>query len=516
MEANQITCPQCGLANNALADACIQCGIIFMKKSAKETPAAPDLQQRKAFAAAEARPKETRKPPEIDAFTNEIIQRPDPHGDTVEIPIPRESSVENKSGSPAPQNPEPQADTNSENDEVEMEAIEAAMESVSETVDAEALFLSEVNPDPPTPTAVPADDPKPAGTPSEPENTDDQRDGIVKPDADKAGSQDSRVEARPQKQPAGSSVAGSQEQENPMEKDNGKAQAEVAESAQAEKAATEVAAAPKAADHSITGAMARSPEKEIKPEEKPTATSAETAKAPAETKMMANATIEMTDELTEEKFRENQLAEKAKQDALKKQQEALIKAEALEKQKAAKAQVLKNKKLAEARAEALRNQRVAEIQAEALKKKKETRARAQASGKQEAGRARADALKRQKEAQARAEASSREMQRARNGVPQATAAAAGHHERLLALLKRYKGKAIGINYDNSSEIREAELVDANEEFFSIMVKDKKLQYSYPLKTILTIVEGQEGVEAGEGDKKAKFDAVIKVYPLVPF
>jgi hypothetical protein len=49
-----------------------------------------------------------------------------------------------------------------------------------------------------------------------------------------------------------------------------------------------------------------------------------------------------------------------------------------------------------------------------------------------------------------------------------------------------------------------------------MVKDKKLQYSYPLKSILTIIEGQEGVETGLDDKKLKFDAVIKVYPLVSF
>jgi len=86
----------------------------------------------------------------------------------------------------------------------------------------------------------------------------------------------------------------------------------------------------------------------------------------------------------------------------------------------------------------------------------------------------------------------------------------------LGLLKRYKGKAIGINYDNSIEIKEAELIEANEEFFSVMVKDKKLQYSYPLKSILTIIEGQEGVETGRDDKKLKFDAVIKVYPLVAF
>jgi hypothetical protein len=193
-----------------------------------------------------------------------------------------------------------------------------------------------------------------------------------------------------------------------------------------------------------------------------------------------------------------------------------MKAEALERQKAAQAEALKKKKLAQARAEALRNQRAAEIKAEALKKKKEVMARTQASIRQEAARARADVLKKQKEAQARVEASSRDTQLAKSGMPQAAAATTSHHERLLGLLKRYKGKAIGINYDNSSEIREAELVDANEEFFSVMVKDKKLQYSYPLKTILTIVEGREGVETGEGDKKAKFDAVIKVYPLVLF
>ena len=173
---------------------------------------------------------------------------------------------------------------------------------------------------------------------------------------------------------------------------------------------------------------------------------------------------------------------------------------------------MKKKKLA--KVQAIKKQKAAQAKAEALKKKKEALAKARVLKKQEANQARADALKKQKEAQAMAEASSQEVQCASTGMPQAAAASVNHYERLLGLLKRYKGKAIGINYDNSSDIREAELVDANEEFFSVRVKDKKLQYSYPLKTILTIVEGQEGVEAGEGDKKAKFDAVIKVYPLV--
>jgi hypothetical protein len=175
---------------------------------------------------------------------------------------------------------------------------------------------------------------------------------------------------------------------------------------------------------------------------------------------------------------------------------------------------MKKKKLARAQAEALKKQKAAQAKAEALKKKKEALAKARALKKQEATQARADALKKQKEAQAMAEASSQEVECASTEMTGAAAAGMNPYERMLGLLKRYKGKAIGINYDNSSDIREAELVDANEEFFSVRVKDKKLQYSYPLKTILTIVEGQEGVEAGEGNKKAKFDAVIKVYPLV--
>ena len=60
------------------------------------------------------------------------------------------------------------------------------------------------------------------------------------------------------------------------------------------------------------------------------------------------------------------------------------------------------------------------------------------------------------------------------------------------------------------------LVEANDEFFSVFVKDQKLNYSHPLKTILTIIEGQDGVEAGTAEQKAKFKAVVKVYPLVLF
>ena len=170
------------------------------------------------------------------------------------------------------------------------------------------------------------------------------------------------------------------------------------------------------------------------------------------------------------------------------------------------------------KAEALKKQKAAQAIAEALKKRKEAQAKVKSVKGHKTARTRVEALKKQKEAQAIAEASAREIQVASSSVQEAVSQTTGKglktHEKLLGLLKRYKGKAIGINYDNSAEIREAELIEANEEFFSVMVKDKKLQYSYPLKSILTIIEGQEGVETGQDDKKLKFDAVIKVYPLV--
>ena len=239
----------------------------------------------------------------------------------------------------------------------------------------------------------------------------------------------------------------------------------------------------------------------------------EAVQSPAQ--IRPEATIEMPQEPREPE--EAQAKQKQVQvlEALKRQREKQAKAEALNKERAA--QPNEKKKLAKAKAEALKKQKAAQARVEALKKQKAAQAKAQALKKQRANQARLEALKKQKEDQAKAEGSAREMEIASARIlPAASKNSAGNHEKLLSLLKRYKGKAIGINYDNSAEIKEAELIDANEEFFSVRVKDKKLQYSYPLKTILTIVEGQEGVETGDEDQKTKFDAVIKVYPLVLF
>jgi hypothetical protein len=486
-----------------------------------QAPTMPDEQKRKAIEEAEAMLDETQASPEIDAFGNELIKRPDPHEDTIEMRIPTEETMDIKPETALPEEPKPEElkpaeNKNSGNHEIELEAIEAAVETVNETADAEALFLAGVN------TGKPAEPETAAATvgiPTEPEKANDQGGETAKSDANPKDSQDHKAEMLPLKPPPGGNpMAEPQKEVNRVEKEPEGTKSEAAEPAKTEAAAAEAVGPAKSEDNSTFKNTTQPAEQEIQLEGKPELSMAEEAPAQAEPQTHANARVKMPRELDEEKAQADQQAEKTKQDALKKQREAQAKAEALKNEKAVQAQAvaLKMKKLVQAKAAALKKQKAALARVEALKKRKEALAKAQASKKQEAARAKADALNKQKEAQAKAEASSQEMQVANSGIPQAAAESTNHHERLLGLLKRYKGKAIGINYDNSSEIREAELIDANEEFFSVMVKDKKLQYSYPLKTILTIIEGQEGVETGEDDKKAKFDAVIKVYPLVSF
>ena len=215
-------------------------------------------------------------------------------------------------------------------------------------------------------------------------------------------------------------------------------------------------------------------------------------------------------------------------EAQKKQKADIAKAQALKKQKLklAKSQALKQKKAAVLKARALKEQKEAQVlkeqrKAQVLKEQKE----AQALKEQKEGQAlkeqrEAQALKKQKEAQVGIEKAIKDMAAGSNPpkvdnpdmINQSMEASA----KILDLLKKYEGQAIGINYDNSADIKEAELVEANDEFISVFVKDKELNYSHPLKTILTIIEGKDGVGTEKPEQEAKFNAVIKVYPLVLF
>ena len=509
MEPNQLTCPQCGLVNNYLSEACAQCGIIFVKSSAVQAaqndPAMQaqveqDEQKRKAIEEAEAILEQS----DLEAGNATLELEPDPDEDTLEMTIPAEPADETKS----------EENQKVENPEIEMEAVETAIEMVTEPTDIEELFLSEVNADRferPTDSetveksADPATDMDAAAEQSdktakwgtvEPENKDQKQEDT----AEKQSEAEPAVDTKP-------------------EKDRKKETAEAAEPTKAEDAAAEVAESDNSDKTTTDFAKPAAPV--ISVWKNPDSMAAERtaveneAGTPEESAKKKEAAAAQEEAI--KKQQEIQVRE-----ALKKQRETQAKAEALKKEKAVEVQAaaLKKKKMDRVKVETLKKQKMAQTKAEALKKRKEAQAKAKSVEKQKAAQAGAEALKKQKEAQSIAEASAREIQVASSGVQEAgsqtTAENRKTHEKFLGLLKRYKGKAIGINYDNSAEIKEAELIEANEELFSVMVKDKKLQYSYPLKSILTIIEGQEGVETGQDDKKLKFDAVIKVYPLVAF
>jgi hypothetical protein len=531
MQENPITCPQCGLMNNSLAEACAQCGIIFVKNSAVAVPNMQDEQKRRAIEEAEAILDKSGPTAESEVIHHDNSMRPDPAEDTVEMAIPiQPQASEIKTGVSTPQGPKPEENPDPGTQEIELEAIEAAVENVTDATDAETLFLSEVNPEKTVEPANSEVHEKPAEAPADQEAAVAKSDETIRSETVKEASEDPKPDNRVGKPsdagPGDETHAAESRKVNESEKAPSVTAEPVQAGGHSEPDAGQANIGDKPAD------TVQTVEQEIHLEEKPDLTAVKDKAVEAEVRAYAHATIEMPAELAAENEHANKPEVGDPQEALKKQQEAKVlealkrqrenqaKAEALNKEKAARAKAvaLKKKKLARIKAEALKKQKAAQAKAEVLKKKKQAQAQELASDEQKKNLAGAEVLKKQKQAQTQAEASAREIQVAGIGahdtVSQTTGNRLSHHVRLLGLLKRYKGRAIGINYDNSTEIKEAELVDANEEFFSVMVKDKKLHYSYPLKTILSIVEGQEGVETGEDNKKFKFNAVIKVYPLV--
>jgi hypothetical protein len=518
MEENQITCPQCGLVNNMLVDACVQCGIIFVKDPAMIAAAAAlDDAKRKSIEAAEAILDETQPPEAPAAPDNEAIERPDPHEDTVEIRVPNREEISSTEATLSDlEMPEPVESKDENTAEIELEAIETAMETVTEPADGESPNLTDAKANelakPAADTTAEKRD-EPASDSPKTDNGPTDADNFVSAGKD---SQDSKAAEPVAKESKAEPMAADPSSESIINPESEKKQSAPAESAESKAADQKEAEPAKAGDDPIPGDDIILKD-EIQPAEPEILLEAASEVMPAENDVRV--TEAQPDVLTlqesgpksdETDAQQKQEAQKARQEALIKQQEALLKAGARKKEKAAqaKAAALKKKKLAPAKAEALKKQKAAQAKAEALKKKKAAQAKAMALKKQKANWAKADVLKKQNEAQVQAEASA--------GDVEVAAVGQSNHIKLLGLLKRYKGKAIGINYDNSSEIKEAELVEANEEFFSVMVKEKKVQYSYPLKTILTIVEGEQGVETEtrKDHQKAKFDAVIKVYPLV--
>jgi ribosomal protein L40E len=176
---------------------------------------------------------------------------------------------------------------------------------------------------------------------------------------------------------------------------------------------------------------------------------------------------------------------------------------------------LRKKAAAEQRAEALRKQKEEEEKAEALRKQKEEEEKAEALRRQKEEEEKAEALRRQKEEEEKAEAlrKQKEEEEIEEGqkTEQDIIKALKPKHKIKDLLKKYEGEAIGINYENPTDIKAASLAGVNDDHFSVFVTGDQLMYTFPYTSIISIIEGLDGVSTGSSKDDTAFSVVVKVY-----
>ena len=154
----------------------------------------------------------------------------------------------------------------------------------------------------------------------------------------------------------------------------------------------------------------------------------------------------------------------------------------------------------------MRRQKEEEEQAEALRRQKEEEEKAEALSKQKEEEKKAEALRRQKE-----EEEKKALQKKIEDITNVLKPKA----KIKDLLKKYEGQTVGINHDNPTEIKGADLIKVGDDLFSILLADEKLIKSYPLRTIISIIEGVNGVSNANMEENSKFSIVILVhYPVL--
>ena len=160
----------------------------------------------------------------------------------------------------------------------------------------------------------------------------------------------------------------------------------------------------------------------------------------------------------------------------------------------------------EKKAELIAKKEKEEEKTESLAKKKEEEERAEALRRQKEEEEQAEALRRQKE-----EEEKKALQKKIEDITNVLKPKA----KIKDLLKKYEGQTVGINHDNPTEIKGADLIKVGDDLFSILLADEKLIKSYPLRTIISIIEGVNGVSNANMEENSKFSIVILVhYPVL--
>jgi DNA repair exonuclease SbcCD ATPase subunit len=114
--------------------------------------------------------------------------------------------------------------------------------------------------------------------------------------------------------------------------------------------------------------------------------------------------------------------------------------------------------------------------------------------------ARQDSLRKEQAAQARAEAQHRERL-AELMKPKGS---------LKKLLKSYTDQIVGMNFDAPTVYKPVKLINVNDDHFSIFIEADELVYTVPMTSILSLVEGVDGVRTIVSGEKTVFPLVIRI------
>ena len=201
----------------------------------------------------------------------------------------------------------------------------------------------------------------------------------------------------------------------------------------------------------------------------------------------------------EELKKQQEEAERQRQEDLRKQQEEQERLRRAEEERRAREEIQRQQEKEQRRAreeeEQRRQEEIQRKEEEAARKRQKELAHQQAE--EEAKKA---ALQQEQEAREKAETQRRERL-AELMKPKGP---------LKKLLKQYSDQVVGMNYDAPTVYKPVRLASVNEDNFSVLVEADELVYTYPMNSILALIEGVDGVRTAVGREKTVYPLVIRV------
>ena len=83
------------------------------------------------------------------------------------------------------------------------------------------------------------------------------------------------------------------------------------------------------------------------------------------------------------------------------------------------------------------------------------------------------------------------------------------------LLEKYIDQEIGINVEKPTRYQKAKLVEVTEDYLTVLLENKGLYFTFPLRWVLNIITAKEG-SISVGILGKNYSVVIEVYHLIVY